>query len=85
MQRPQIQDALLRALTDIAPETDAASIDPARPLRAQVDLDSADWLNFMIAVHEALGVEVADADAPRLTTLDKWIDYCAARLPARDA
>lgn len=84
MERLQIQDQLLRALGGIAPEVDLASIDPARPLRAQVDLDSADWLNFLVAVHEALGIDVPDADAPRLTTLDKWVDYCAGRLPAQD-
>lgn len=81
MDRTQLRQRLLDALLSVAPEIDPASIDPARPLRRQVDLDSADWLNFMLAVHEALGVDVADADAPRLSTLDQWVDHCAARLP----
>jgi acyl carrier protein len=75
-----IRTRLLRALTDVAPEVDAAALAPARALRQQVDLDSADWLNFLVAVHEQLGVDIPDADAARLSTLDKLVAYCAQRL-----
>jgi acyl carrier protein len=75
-----IRTRLLRALTDVAPEIDAAAIAPARALRQQVDLDSADWLNFLVAVHEHLGVDIPDADVAGLSTLDKLVAYCAQRL-----
>lgn len=79
MSRQRIQDALLQALADVAPEADPASIAPDRPLRRQVDLDSVDWLNFLVAVHQAIGVEIPDAIAARLDTLDKLVDWCALR------
>jgi acyl carrier protein len=82
MDREQIRTALLQALTDVAPEVDAQSIDAAKPLRRQVDLDSADWLNFLVAVHEKIGVDIPDADAARLSTLDQLIAYCAERRKA---
>lgn len=80
MNRDELRSAILETLTGIAPEIDAAAIDPARLLREQVDLDSADWLNLLVALHEKLGVDMPDADAGRLTTLDKLVDYCSARL-----
>jgi acyl carrier protein len=80
MNREQIQTRLLQALADIAPETDVQALDAAQPLRRQVDLDSADWLNFLVAVHEQIGVDIPDADAAKLTTLDKLVAYCAERL-----
>lgn len=83
MSRDDIQIQLLAAIGEIAPETDLAAIDPARPLRQQVDLDSADWLNFLVAVHEKLGIDIPDAEAARLRTLQQLVDYCAARLVAR--
>ena len=82
MNRDQIRDQLLLALTEVAPEVDAQAIAPARLLRQQVDLDSADWLNFLVAVHTHLGVDIPDADAAKLSTLDKLVDYCAERLGA---
>ena len=79
MDREQIRMLLLQALMDIAPEGDPQSIDAAKLLRRQVDLDSADWLNFLVAVHEQIGVDIPDADAAKLSTLDQLIAYCAER------
>lgn len=76
----KIRSTLLQALTDIAPEVDAEAIDPMRPLRQQVDLDSADWLNFLVLLHDRLGLDIPDADAARLTTLDRFVAYCSDRL-----
>jgi acyl carrier protein len=80
MNRDELLSAILDSLTGIAPEIDAAALAPAKPLRDQVDLDSADWLNFLVALHAKLGVDIPDADAAKLTTLDKLVDYCGQRL-----
>ena len=80
MTREELLAAILDALAGIAPEIDAAALAPAKPLRDQVDLDSADWLNFLVALHGKLGIDIPDADAARLTTLDKLVDYCGQKL-----
>jgi acyl carrier protein len=80
MTREELLAAILDALAGIAPEIDAAALEPATPLRDQVDLDSADWLNFLVALHAKLGIDIPDADAARLTTLDKLADYCGRKL-----
>ncbi len=77
----EVRTQLLAALAEIAPEVDGAALDAERPLRQQVDLDSADWLNFLVAVHERLGVEIPDAEAGRLRTLAQVIAFCTERLP----
>jgi acyl carrier protein len=79
--RNELQSALFACLGRIAPEVDVAALRPEQRLRDQVDLDSVDWMNFLIAVHATLGIDIPDADAARLTTLDQLLDYCAARLP----
>ena len=80
MKREELKQTILQALTSIAPEVDPASIEPAKLLREQVDLDSADWLNFLVALNTKLGIDIPDADVGKLTTLDRLVDYCERRL-----
>jgi len=80
MNRDELTQAIVATLTTIAPEVDAARLKADTPFRNQVDLDSADWLNFLVALKERTGIDVPDAAAAKLNTLDKLVDYCAARL-----
>jgi acyl carrier protein len=75
-----MDDATLRqtvfdTLCRIAPEVAPADLDPATPLRDQVDLDSMDWLNFLVGLHAALGVDIPEADYRKLVTLDDLLAY----------
>ena len=39
-----------------------------------------DFLNFVIAVHHRLGVDIPELDYPKLVTLDGAVGYLAAKL-----
>jgi acyl carrier protein len=75
----------LEALLGVAPDVDATAIDPATPFREQFDFDSMDHLNFVIALHRSLGVDVPEADYPQLATLDGCVDYLTRALQRRGA
>lgn len=81
MTTTEIRDAIIRALRRIAPETDAATLEGARPIREQVDLDSMDFLNFLIGVHKETGVEIPETDYMTVASLDGCVAYVEARLP----
>jgi acyl carrier protein len=78
----EIRSTLLEVLGEIAPEADLAGLDPREDLREQIDIDSMDVLNFAIGVHERTGVEIPEADYPKLATLDSCVAYVASRLRA---
>ncbi|GIL05704.1 MAG: acyl carrier protein [Burkholderiaceae bacterium] len=82
MNRDELKQAIVQTLATIAPEIDAEALKADKPLRDQVDLDSADWLNFLVALHARTGVDIPDADAAKLATLDKLVDYCGRKLGA---
>ena len=48
--------------------------------RDQLDLDSMDFVNFLVAVDEALGVETPEKDYPKLATIDQCGSYLRAKL-----
>ena len=79
MDREQLRAVVLEELRRIAPELEPGEMKPARPLREQVDLDSMDWLNFLVALHERLKVEIPETDYAKLGTLDEIVAYLAAR------
>lgn len=75
MNETQLRQTVLDVLAGIAPEIDVTTLRPERALRRQVDLDSVDWLNFLLALHEKLNVEIPEADYARLVTIDDVTCY----------
>lgn len=72
-----IRAAIFDVVGGIAPEFDPDGVDPRASLREQVDLDSFDFLNVIIGLHERLGIEIPEADYGKLGTLDEMIEYLA--------
>jgi len=75
----EIRAAIFDVLGAIAPEADPATIAPDRPLREQIDIDSFDFLNVIIRLHESLGVDIPEADYGELATLDGAVSYLVRR------
>lgn len=80
MTREQIRDAVLRSIRKVAPEAKADRISGDADIRDELDIDSMDFLNLVVALHAALGVDVAERDYPRLFTLDGAVRYFEERL-----
>jgi acyl carrier protein len=80
MSKEDIADLVRSALFSVAPEVESQTLDPDANFRDQMDLDSMDFLNFVIALHEATGIDVPEKDYPQLASLNGCIEYLAARL-----
>ena len=86
MSQTEIRAAIFRVLGEIAPEADLGSLKPQARLRDQLDLDSMDFLNFVIGLHKELHVEIPERDYGRLVTLAGCVDYLmqATGAPSHD-
>ncbi len=80
MSPPDVRAQILEALSDVAPEVDAAALKDGVPLRDQVELDSMDWLRFFGALEKRLAVKVLERDARRLNTLADLVRYAQGQL-----
>jgi acyl carrier protein len=81
--REETIDVVVKALGGVAPEIDPASIESHVGFRDQFDLDSMDFLNFVLALHARLNVDIPEADYPKLYSLDGAVDYLMAKTAAR--
>jgi acyl carrier protein len=68
-------------LAGIAPEADLGTVGDDEDLRAALDLDSMDFMNFVIGLSERAGVNIPEADTPRLRTLQGVARYLADVAP----
>ena len=81
MTTTEIRQTVVRLLTDIAPEADPAQLKPDVSFRDQLDIDSMDLLNFVIALHQEFGLEIPERDYPKLMTINGCVDYLAGKVP----
>lgn len=79
MTEQEIRDAIMKSLHSVAPEIDLDEIDPAAPIGPQMDVDSIDFLNVLMGIHEKTGVDIPERDYPKVQTIDDTVAYVAAR------
>jgi acyl carrier protein len=80
MNPDEIRAGVLATLRSIAPEVAGESLDGSVALREQVDLDSMDWLNVIVGMHQRFGVDIPESDYAQLVSLDAIVAYLGRRL-----
>jgi acyl carrier protein len=74
-----IEPTVRRLLNELRPEIDLETVPRDADLREELDVDSMDFLNFVISVHEATGIDIPEDDYGELISLDDLVDYLEAR------
>ncbi len=80
MDDTELRTIIIAELRRIAPEVDGDELIDSRPLRRQVDLDSLDWLHFLVGLHQRLAVDIPEVDYAQLATLADLVGYLRVRL-----
>lgn len=75
MKQDELSRIVRAVLSEIAPEADLEALDAHVDLYEQIDIDSMDFLNFVIGLNEATGVDIPERDYPQLATLDGCVEY----------
>ena len=74
-----IRQSVLELLGRVAPEADPQELDPDANLQEQLDIDSIDFLNFIMSVHETTGIDIPERDYTKVATLNDCVRYLAAK------
>lgn len=75
MDESTIRQLAAQVLADIAPEADLLTVGDEEDLREALDLDSMDFLNFVIGLHQGSGHAIPESDYPKLFTLKGCLSY----------
>ncbi len=75
-----IQKMILEAIQEVAPEIEQDDIDMDEDTREECDLDSMDFLNYLIALKKSTGVSIAEGDYTQVNTFNKMLTYLTEKL-----
>ena len=78
MNEQDVRRIAAEVLAGIAPEADLTAVGDDEDLREALDLDSMDFLNFVIGLGQRSGVKIPEADTPRLHTMRGLVAYLCA-------
>lgn len=80
MREAELKEIICRELHNIAPEADPTILRPEENIREALDIDSYDFLQFLIAIDEAIGVEIPEADYEDVFTMGGLLNYLSVRV-----
>jgi acyl carrier protein len=80
MTRDAIKDVILEIIEDIDEEADFDNLDPDKPLRDQLDLDSMDFLDIVMELRKRYKLQILEEEYPELATLNSCVNYLEPKL-----
>jgi len=76
----QIKEVIIEIIQDIDDEAETGGLDPAKPLRDQLDLDSMDFLDIVMELRKRYQLQIPEEDYPQLSSLDSCVNYLEPKL-----
>jgi len=70
---------VLEVMRQVVPEMEPATLDARVSFRDQFEIDSVDYLNFVLALEQRLEMRIPEVDYPRLSSLDGCVAYLGKR------
>ena len=70
-----LHQTIVVLLQQIAPDTVPATLKLEENIRETLNIDSFDFLQFIIALHEKTGVEIPEEDYGKINTIQNAIAY----------
>ncbi|ELR71107.1 hypothetical protein C900_03071 [Fulvivirga imtechensis AK7] len=75
MNEEEIKNTIFHLLMNIAPDTEPGQLQPNDNIRQTLAIDSFDYLQFIVAMDKAFGMETPEEDYGKIETLDSLMNY----------
>ena len=83
MTEDQVKQIVIEIINEIAPDEDTTGLKSDLNLRDQMDLDSMDFLDIVMELRKQHGIEVPEADYPKLASLNRCGEYLTPKFNAQ--
>jgi acyl carrier protein len=76
----EIREEILDILSEIAPDEDLSQLDPDKPFREQLALDSMDFLDIVMELRKRHRIQIPEEDYRHLASLQSTVTYLEPRM-----
>jgi acyl carrier protein len=70
-----LREQIIESLIKVAPDVDQNALDPNVNFRDQVEIDSVDFLGFVLDLEKKLGIKIPEVDYPKLSSMSGCLAY----------
>ena len=74
------REEILDILSEIAPDEDLSQLDPDKPFREQLALDSMDFLDIVMELRKRHRIQIPEEDYRHLASLQSTVTYLEPRM-----
>jgi len=75
MTGPEIREAVINILSDIAPDEDFSAIKDDVPFSEQFEMDSMDLLDIVLELRKRYRIQIPEEDYPKLSNMNSTVEY----------
>jgi acyl carrier protein len=75
MDENSLRRKITESLIEVAPDIDRITLDPDINFRDQFEVDSVDFLNFMLDLEKRLEIKIPEVDYPKLSGMKGCLAY----------
>ena len=75
MDENTLRQQIIDSLTKVAPDVDPNALDPDINFRDQFEVDSVDFLSFVLDLEKRLGIKIPEIDYPKLSSMKGCFAY----------
>ena len=75
MTGPEIREAVINILSDIAPDENFSTIKDDVPFAEQFEMDSMDLLDIVLELRKRYRVQIPEEDYPKLGNMNSTVEY----------
>ena len=75
MDENTLNQLIIDSLTKVAPDIDRNALDLEINFRDQFEVDSIDFLGFVLDLEKRLGIKIPEVDYPKLSSMKGCLSY----------
>lgn len=75
MSEEDIKKTIFGELKKIAPDTQPEKLQPDENIRQTLDIDSFDFLQFIVSLDAKMGINILEQDYGKISTLKNLVSY----------